>query len=388
METAEPSRHSKTEAEPVTIDLAADEIKPIDASEAEGTEEDVTASAAAEPESAPSESAGPHAPEKPAAAPAKGASGLGLFAAALIGGVVTLGGAAGLQYWGLLPSVADDSATKAAINGLASELQTVKSNFESFTSAQPDIDLAPINAKIAALEEKAATMPMPNGLSADADARIAALAEQTGKSETAIADLVKTEAAARAALEMRLEAIEKKVNAPRDDIEVATAIAYAGLKAAIDRGGPFMSEIDTLAGIHPDDPVVKELGTYAAVGVPSRAELINQFPPVADAILSTLVKVDPNQSLTDRLLDSAFSVIKVRPVGNVEGEGVDAIVARMENKLKNGDLKGVALEWDGLPEDAKAASSSFKKEVDARIRVEELVGSALSKAIGSARTNG
>jgi hypothetical protein len=93
------------------------------------------------------------------------------------------------------------------------------------------------------------------------------------------------------------------------------------------------------------------------------------------------VEEDPNQSLTDRLMESAFSAIKVRPVGNVEGEGPDSIVARMERKLQDGDLKGAALEWDTLPEKGKAASSSYKKSLDARIKVEELVGSTLSRAV-------
>jgi hypothetical protein len=53
----------------------------------------------------------------------------------------------------------------------------------------------------------------------------------------------------------------------------------------------------------------------------------------------------------------------------------------LEDKVKNGDLPGAATEWNTLPSDAKQASAAFKQSLEARIRVEELVGSALSKAV-------
>ena len=196
---------------------------------------------------------------------------------------------------------------------------------------------------------------------------------------------LKTESeTARAALEMRIEAIEKTLDQPRDDVEVAVAIASAGLKAAIDRGGSFTAELDTLEGIKPDDPSIKELRAFAVTGVPSRARLVAEFPDVADTILAAVRTDDPNQSLTDRLLSSAFSAIQVRPVG----EGPDAVVARMEARLTNGDLAAAAAEWDKLPEPAKTASEAYKKSLDARIRVEQLVGSALSKAVSATKSDG
>ncbi|MDO6964888.1 COG4223 family protein [Rhizobium alvei] len=384
MEPADPTRHSKTRPEPVTIDLAAEEVKDSPASEAEGTEEDVTASNSGEAESVVTPAEPPsEQPRSPAAENVSVKSGhgsLSLVAAGLIGGLIVLGGAASLQYWGVLPALGRDDAD-AKLMAMTADVESLRAQLSTLASAKPEVDLGPINEKLATLEKKAADMPLANGLSADADARISAIAQQVTDTAARIDSGFEKAETARAALELKLEALEKKVNAPRDDVAVAVAIAAAGLKAAIDRGGPFLAELDTLAGISPDDPVVKELQTYAAVGVPSRSQLIGQFPTVADTILASLVEEDPNQSLTDRLMESAFSAIKVRPVGNVEGEGPGSVVARMERKLQDGDLKGAALEWDTLPEKGKAASSSYKKSLDARIKVEELVGSTLSRAV-------
>lgn len=60
----------------------------------------------------------------------------------------------------------------------------------------------------------------------------------------------------------------------------------------------------------------------------------------------------------------------------------------MENKLRNGDLQGAALEWNGLPDAAKTASADYKKSLDARVEVENLVGSTLNRAITSTGRQG
>lgn len=397
MEPEDQSRHSRTRPEPVTIDLGAEEVKEMPAADSDGAEDNVTAEPAAETtaESVKSYSGIPNSSatstaDSPAAAAEspRGQGSLGLIAASLLGGVIALGGAAGLQYWGVLPSLGTNEKAEASLNLMSTEIQQLKTRLAEQAAAKPEIDLSPVETRLAAMEERVAKVPEANGLSADADARLSALAEQVKAAESAGTTLRSESETARAALEMRIEAIEKKLDQPRDDVEVAVAIASAGLKAAIDRGGSFTAELATLEGIKPDDPAVKELKSFASSGVPSRSKLVADFPAVADAILAATRADDPNQSFTDRLMSSAFSAIQVRPVGEVAGEGPDAIVARMETRLTNGDLAAAAAEWEKLPEPAKKASESYKTSLDARIRVEELVGSSLSKAVSATKSDG
>lgn len=399
MEPEDQSRNSRPKPDPVTIDLGTEEVKEMPAADSDGNEDNVTAEAtpeaasattAAEPASK-SYSGIPNATtQNPAAAneSPRGQGSLGLIAASLLGGVIALGGAAGLQYWGVLPSLGTNEKAEASLNLMSSDIEQFKIQLAEQAAATPKVDLSPVETKIAALEEKIAKVPEANGLSADADARITALSEQVKAAEAAGTTLKSESETARAALEMRIEAIEKKLEQPRDDVEVAIAIASAGLKAAIDRGGPFTSELSTLEGINPEDPAVKELKTFAATGVPSRATLVAEFPKVADTILAASRSDDPNQSFTDRLMSSAFSAIQVRPVGEVEGEGPEAIVARMETRITNGDLAAAAAEWEKLPEPARKASETYKKSLDARVRVEQLVGTALNKAVSATKTDG
>ena len=216
----------------------------------------------------------------------------GLLPAALLGGVVALAGAAGLQYAGVLASLAPDTALMESNRKLTDDIAGLKAQLDNLPKAEP-VDFSAIDAKFAELETRIDKLPMADGTTADGMTRIAALSDQMAAMESKVAELGQEDAKARAALEMRLEATEKKINEPRDDVDVARAIASAGLKAAIDRGGSFMSELDTLAGISPDDPAVVELKSFAATGVPSRADLLKLFPDVASAMVGALETTDP-----------------------------------------------------------------------------------------------
>jgi hypothetical protein len=387
METDKP-RHSRTTVDPKTIDLTAESVQEADgAPKAEHDGEPAGADAAAmSPEaSKPVEEISAPKDEPPAAAASRpapgGASGISLIAASLIGGVVALAGAAGLQYWGVLPALGGNEKIEQSVNLVSSDVEALKSSVSALASAKPEIDLTPVNDKIAAIETRLQDVPKANGLSVDADQRISALSQQIAELKTGFDEARKADDVARAELVMRLEALEKKAAEPGDDVAVAVAIASAGLKAAIDRGGPFSTELDTLAAVAPDMPALAALRPFADTGAPARSKLIASFPATADLVVEALKPEDPNQSITDRLLESAFSAIKVRPVGDVQGDQPADILARIEDRLTNGDLKAAAAEWDKLPEEGQKAGASFRQALDARVKVEDLVAQTLTNAV-------
>src|SRR5690606_10816324 len=101
-------------------------------------------------------------------------------------------------------------------------------------------------------------------------------------------------------------------------------------KAAIDRGMPFTTELETYAAIAPDSPEIAALRDMAASGVPTHAAIQARMPAVATAMIAAGKEIDPQAGIVDRLLSSAQSLVSVRPIGMVEGADVAAIVARME----------------------------------------------------------
>ncbi|AYM58344.1 COG4223 family protein [Agrobacterium fabrum] len=331
-----------------------------------------SAAAAAKP-SAATASSGPAKPFTPQQAERKQAATSGLIAAGIVGGLVALAAAGSMQYAGILPSFTAGGAGSDEIAALKSDIGGLRQQLAN----APAADTSALERRIATLEAAKSEAPQVDGLSEKVTALEAALQSERSAQASATSELTR-----------RLADAETKLNEPRDDIEVARAIASAALKAAIDRGGPFLTELDTLSKVTPDDPAIASLQSFAATGVPSRSELMQKFPDVANAMLSAINQPDPNQGIMERLTESAFSLVKVRPVGNIEGETPDAMIARMENKLRNGDLQGAALEWNGLPEAAKTASADYKKSLDARIEVENLVGGTLNRAITSTGRQG
>ncbi|KQO73753.1 COG4223 family protein [Rhizobium sp. Leaf262] len=312
---------------------------------------------------------------KPKTEAEKSSGNSGLLAAGIVGGLIALLAAGSMQYAGYLPPFSGNAGSSDELATLKTQVANLREQIAN--APQATADTSALETRLAALE---------NSASGGGD-----LANKVSSLESTVSTLQSDKSAqdtANAELTRRLSAAETKINEPRDDIEVARAIASAGLKAAIDRGGPFLTELDTLSKVTPNDPAIQSLQPFANTGVPSRAELTRNFPDVANAMLGSLNQADPNQGIFDRLTESALSLVKVRPVGNVEGEGPEAKIARMEDKLRNGDLKGAALEWDGLPEPAKAASADFKKSLDARVQVEDLVNGTLTRAISSTGQQG
>lgn len=423
MASEKPPRRSKPGKEPLTIDLEAEKTEPAAGEAAAGPDAapgkpaDISTSEAAEagevrtgevesneagigepplPAGDPQEETETEEARADAAAAAfdaklphatngelpeakrRQATGAGALAAGILGGLIALAGAGVLQYAGYVPAPGPDQP--GTEQNLASEIEAIKAELQAQAPAAA-VDVAPLEDRLAALEQAARE---PGAAAADApeikalEAEVANLTNEMAALKTELAEARQAADAARAELAGRIDQAEQKLNEPANDIEMAKAVAVTALKTAIDRGGPFLAELDALRSIAPEDPVVKELADVAATGVPTRTELRESFRPAADAMLDALHRPDPDQGIFDRLVSSAMSGIRVRPVGSVEGDTPEAVIARIEDKLDNGDLKGASLEWDSLPEAAKSAGQGFKEKLDRRLGVETVIDAAVA----------
>ncbi|MCZ4091179.1 COG4223 family protein [Sinorhizobium psoraleae] len=416
MVSENPPRRSKSEKEPLTIDLQAektatdeaesvankesvtDEPAEISASEAERenatdttekteeTEEERADAAAAAFDEEPPHLSNGALPPQPAQRQGTSA---GALAAGILGGLVTLLGAGVLQYAGYIPALGPDRGSAAFEQGLASEIQAIKTQIAS--QSAPAADIGPLESRLAALEQ-AAKQPGADGASAPQitalEAEVANLTKEVATLKASLADAEQSAAAAKAELAGRIDQAEQKLNEPANDIQMAKAVAVTALKTAIDRGGPFLAELDALRSIAPDDVTVKDLTEDAATGVATRTDLRAAFPQTADAMLDALDQPDPNEGIFARLVSSAMSGIRIRPVGSVEGDTPEAVIARIEDKLNNGDLKGASLEWGALPEPAKSTGADFKAKLDQRLRVETTIDDAVAQSMTRTGTAG
>jgi hypothetical protein len=365
-------------------------------------------------------------------------SGLGGLAAGLLGGLVALAAAAGLQYSGLMPSLGSaggsasidvsgiqtelaalrdqvasvqsggagdvdnrlqtltDSAGR--VDGLAATLDQIKTDVEGLKSAVESggagesAGLTALDAKIAELAKTVAALGQGGAGTGGGDS--AAINEKLTGIETAVT----AASSAASANDGRIAAIEKSVSAVEQNVaaltgkveaqssqpKVALAIAVSSLKAAVDAGRPFSSEVETFAAVAPNAPELSELRAVATKGVASPAEIAAEAPEAAGAMIDAARTVDQNAGIFERLLSSAETLVKVRPVGPVEGSGVPETVARLEAALIDGDFARALAEYETLPEASKAAGRSLVDKVRARLAAEQLVEKATAAALKSA----
>lgn len=465
------TRHSRTEKEPVTIDLAPDEVSRVKSASGNGTPGQKTPppaearpdapaagkAAAGEAEAketaakkteektpfgrqdgeapaaaatAASGTAGPARPAEPSAPPRR-ESGGGLIAG-LVGGVAALALAAGLQFAGVLPGVApappsspaavdhgpaiaaletqlgqlreEVAALGAAGDGgealaarlaeaeervaaLASGLEALRGEVSGL-AARPEgeggaaapVDLAPIEERIAAVEAALAAVPDASA----SESALAALGEQLAalRGEVEAGRDGQAQAAARLdALEAAVEALSGRVEEQAEAPATAVIIAASSLKAAIDRGMPFTTELETYAALVPDAPQIEELRAFAASGVPTRAEISAQSDAAANAMIAAAQPVDPQAGIIDRLWASMSGMVQVRPIGMVEGDGVPEIAARLDTAVTAGDYERALAEFETLPAAAKAAGEAFIAKVRARHAADRLADEALAAAL-------
>ena len=319
----------------------------------------------------------PPPPPTPAVERSRGPGFAAMLAAGVAGAVIALAAAYALQQAGVIGS---GGKTSDEIAALRQEIDTLKAN-DGTSKLQSDIDALrqQMAAATGSAEEidtlKQQVGALQAGLQSDSNA-VQSL--QSGL------DAVKTTlATGQQDVQNRIATIEDKLNTPGKDVAVARAISAAALKSAIDRGESFASELSTYLGVAPENAKIGALKTFADTGVPTQEELADMFSQDADAIIAASAPPPPEGNIFNRLVDSAKGLVSVRPVGDVEGDTVPDIVARIENALTEGDLKKAESEWETLPAASKQASQTFADGLKARIEADDLVSETLTEALGA-----
>ncbi|HEX2020636.1 MAG TPA: hypothetical protein VGO17_17030 [Aurantimonas sp.] len=289
--------------------------------------------------------------------------------------------AAGTQQAGEAASSAQQAANAAQETATGAQ-EAAASAQDTATAAQEAASGAQETANAA---QQAATAAQET---ADTASQTATAAEETAAEarDTAAAsqDAVEQASArldgALAGFDERLAAMEQR-NRRAD-----AALAAANLKSAIDRGGPFMGELETYAEATPSGEATEALREFAADGVPSVATLAAAWPAVEDRIAQALRPIPQEGPVGDQLLSGLRSLVQVRPAGPAPADepGAAAALSRLDAAISSGDLAAWQAEWQELPQPAKEASAAFAEDVAARLTANRVIAEALAEAPSAA----
>ncbi len=347
---------------------------------------------------------------------------IGAFVTGLIAAAIVLVAAVGsLPYWPEElrmmwrgPAVAappptpapvlDTAALDAAKRDLTQRLDDLDKRVRAAatTAAQADRPLtrdpaiADMRTRIDALEGKlaAAPAPVPPGATPAAEADLAPLKAEIAALRTALLSLDGTMAGHKDALEKIKAAAsassageQKAVGAARASAVISIA---ARLNAALDAGLPFVADLALLAPLVQGDArlgeLIAPLQPLAAKGVASRAALDADFPAVAKAALAEDLADD---SFGERLRGKIKGLVSLRRVGaDVQGDTVEAKLARAEAALKAGDLVKAVDLVKSLPAQTSRATADWLGRAEAHLAAQRTVDQLAAYAVsllGAAR---
>ena len=341
---------------PVTIDLEAETVPPP---------------ADAEPQPAPAAEEPPS--ERPADPPASAArSLLPLAAAAIAGGVV--GGIVAAFLFAPPNDTVTDASTDSRFATVASRLDALEAKVsQAPTAATPAIDPARLDAlekSVAALQASpsATTSSGPPDL-APIEQRLTALENRPVAEPAPAVDL--------APLEQRLEQMAARVadieaNPPSDPATEAAArtIALTALRQAAASEKPFAPELDAVRTLGSNDPALAALAPFAGEATPSAGALQASFPDFAERMRVASTQVDPEAGILDRLGASASALVSVKPSGPVAGTSTTAIVSRMEAAVAKGDLSAALAESEALDAPAKSVLAPWAEAAKRRVAID------------------
>lgn len=274
--------------------------------------------------------------------------------------------------------VSGDEVIRSALSG---ELETIRSEIADIRSSMGAGSSGETGSE-ALTELQAQVSKLQDDLSAGSAVDTEAFTERLNATEAAVEELKGD----MDALSGRIGAVETTLNeqvAPQmeqvgeaaaiamEGQKVARSIAARALDSAIDQGGRFMTELDTAETFLGNTETVAALRPIAQSGVASLDELKQSFDQTANVIIDVAAPVEED-SMFSQFMQSARSLVKVRPAGPVEGDSAEAIVSRMEASLQQGDLENVVVEWETLSDDGKAASQEFIAAVRTRIEAKRL----------------
>ena len=255
------------------------------------------------------------------------------------------------------------------------------------STQRADSDIANVKTDAARLSQRIET------LKADSDragATVKVLQEETAQLTSSFAELKATLASQvkggvgeaitpvskkLAALEQGLQTVVKSEADRRTNAErIVVSLELANLKRLIDGGQNYAAALAEVRKASGGKFNLDALERFKDTGVPTIASLQRDFRPVANSVLDA-AETPAEGGVFDKLVAGAKSVVRVRNMNpSPADKSAEAVVARMQVALSEGNLNDVLTYANELPAGASGPAQDWLGNVKARHAVDRAIG--------------
>jgi hypothetical protein len=267
----------------------------------------------------------------------------------------------------------------AAVKNISARLDKIET---ALAARRPDEALA---ARLAAAE--AETKALDNALAAldrrlDDIAVTARSAQARADGAAATAEASKSAAQAGVqrtdidALASRVAALEHGMTTLSDDVARRPAsaddraarltVVAEALRAAVERGVPYASELGAVKSFSVDASALTLIEPFAASGVPGAQTLAQELAALTPALERASNAAPSENTFLGRLQANAQKIIRVTPVDAPRGDDPGAVLTRADAAASRGDIGSALTELSHLPDGARSAADPWIKKAQAR----------------------
>jgi hypothetical protein len=290
-----------------------------------------------------------------------------------------------------IPDLSDDvAAIEKKVQGLNDRLTGAGADTRRAVADEVAAEIAPLSDRLAALETALAQQASGGASSGSAadSAAVTALTTRLANAERAIADLrgetrrldgaladTRTDVDSRFdALAARVDGLKSEImteSGPTAPAGTAFVLAVSQLRDAVESSRAYDTELDAVRAVTKGNtyPGLAEalagLAPSAGTGVADVSQLQAAFPDAARKALQAARSA--GDGWVARTVDRLSSVVSVRRTGDVAGDEPDAVLARAEVRLNQGDVTAALSELNGLTGAAAEVMAPWRKRAAAHV---------------------
>ncbi len=153
----------------------------------------------------------------------------------------------------------------------------------------------------------------------------------------------------------------------------AEALAAADVSEAAQGSLAFADQLARLDRLLPDSPDLRTLRALAQTGAPSRAALAREFAPLADRAAVASRTPPAGSSVLARAAHVFAAIFTLRRIDRLNGNDPDAVLARAQRHVDDGDIEDAQKELVALPPAGQQALLAWRAQALRRTEIDRLV---------------